>query len=113
MSARPRLRPEPARALDPRAIRRDFPIFEHNPGLVFLDTAASAQKPDAVIETVVDFYRTDYANVHRGAYRLSERSTARFEAARESVRRFLNAADPSEIVFVRGATEAINLVAQS
>ncbi|TWB39187.1 aminotransferase class V-fold PLP-dependent enzyme [Nitrospirillum pindoramense] len=98
---------------DPLAIRRQFPIFGRNPGLVFLDTAASAQKPRAVIDGVAEFYRTDYANVHRGVYGLSARSTARFEAARETVARFLNAADPSEIVFVRGATEGINLVAQS
>ena len=98
---------------DPRRIKRDFPIFEHNPGLVFLDSAASAQKPASVIDEVAEFYRTDYANVHRGVYRLSARSTDRFEAARETVRRFLNAPDAREIVFVRGATEAINLVAYS
>src|SRR6266404_930696 len=99
--------------LDVRRIRRDFPIFERNPGLVFLDTAASAQKPKPVIDGVAEFYRTDYANVHRGVYRLSARSTDRFEEAREKVRAFLNAADEREIGFVRGATEAINLVAQS
>ena len=97
---------------DPMALRAEFPIFANNPGLVFLDTAASSQKPAAVIDGVADFYRTDYANVHRGIYRLSARSTERFEAARTRVRRFINAADDSEIVFVRGATEALNLVAQ-
>ena len=102
-----------AGGLDPHRLRREFPIFEHNPGLVFLDSAASAQKPRQVIDGIAEFYRTDYANVHRGVYRLSERSTDRFEAARETVRAFLNAADEREIVFVRGATEAINLVAQS
>ncbi len=76
-------------------------------------SGASAQKPASVIDRVADFYRTDYANVHRGVYRLSARSTELFEEAREKVQRFLNAADPREIVFVRGATEAINLVAQS
>jgi len=104
---------ERALALDPRRIRRDFPIFGSNPGLVFLDSAASAQKPAAVIDEVSEFYRTDYANVHRGVYRLSARSTERYEAARETARRFLNAAHASEIVFVRGATEGINLVAYS
>jgi cysteine desulfurase / selenocysteine lyase len=99
--------------LDPRVVKRDFPIFATNPGLVFLDTAASAQKPAAVIDEVSEFYRTDYANIHRGVYRLSARSTERYEAARDTVRRFLNAADRSEIVFVRNATEAINLVASS
>jgi cysteine desulfurase/selenocysteine lyase len=98
---------------DPRQLRRDFPIFERNPGLVFLDSGASAQKPRQVIDGIAEFYRTDYANVHRGVYRLSERSTDRFEEAREKVRAFLNAADEREIVFVRGATEAINLVAYS
>jgi cysteine desulfurase/selenocysteine lyase len=103
----------PSGAFNPRAIRGDFPIFANNPGLVFLDTAASAQKPAAVIDGVADFYRHDYANVHRGVYRLSARSTELYEEAREKVRGFLNAADSSEIVFVRGATEAINLVANT
>jgi cysteine desulfurase/selenocysteine lyase len=102
-----------AGGLDPRRLRREFPIFEHNPGLVFLDSGASAQKPRQVIDAVAEFYRTDYANVHRGVYRLSGRSTDRFEEAREKVRAFLNAESEREIVFVRGATEAINLVAQS
>jgi len=100
-------------ALDPRAVRRDFPVFERNPGLVFLDSGASAQKPAAVIDGVAEYYRSDYANVHRGVYRLSARSTELYEQAREKVRRFLNAADAREIVFVRNATEAINLVANS
>jgi cysteine desulfurase / selenocysteine lyase len=98
---------------DPRRLRREFPIFASNPDLVFLDSGASAQKPRSVIDRVADYYRTDYANVHRGVYRLSARSTELFEEAREKVRCFLNAADRREIVFVRGATEAINLVAQS
>jgi cysteine desulfurase / selenocysteine lyase len=98
---------------DPQALRREFPIYANNPGLVFLDSGASAQKPASVIDRVADYYRTDYANVHRGVYRLSTRSTELYEDARGKVRRFLNAADPGEIVFVRGATEAINLVAQS
>jgi cysteine desulfurase/selenocysteine lyase len=98
---------------DPRQLRREFPIFANNPDLVFLDSGASAQKPRAVIDRIADYYRTDYANVHRGVYRLSARSTELFEEAREKVRRFLNAADPREIVFVRNTTEAINLVAQS
>ena len=96
-----------------RRIRREFPIFDNNPGLVFLDSGASAQKPRQVIDGIADFYRTEYANVHRGVYRLSARSTDRFEEAREKARALLNAAADREIVFVRGATEAINLVAQS
>jgi cysteine desulfurase/selenocysteine lyase len=99
--------------LDARRLRREFPIFETNPGLVFLDSGASAQKPRSVIDGLSDFYRNDYANVHRGVYALSGRSTDLFEEAREKARAFLNAADEREIVFVRGATEAINLIAQS
>jgi cysteine desulfurase / selenocysteine lyase len=101
------------RGFDPRAVRREFPIFTTHPELVFLDSGASAQKPRAVIDGIADFYRTDYANVHRGVYSLSARATDRFEEAREKARAFLNAADEREIVFLRGATEAINLVAQS
>jgi cysteine desulfurase/selenocysteine lyase len=99
--------------LDVARIKREFPIFENNPGLVFLDSGASAQKPRQVIDGIADFYRTDYANVHRGVYRLSARSTDRFEEAREKARALINAEADREIVFVRGATEAINLVAQS
>jgi cysteine desulfurase / selenocysteine lyase len=98
---------------DPRRLRADFPIFANNPNLVFLDSAASAQKPRSVIDGTAQYYRTDYANVHRGVYRLSARSTELYEEARDKVRRFLNAADRREIVFVRNTTEAINLVAQS
>ena len=99
--------------IDPIALRREFPIYENNPGLVFLDSGASAQKPASVIDGVAEFYRRDYANVHRGVYQLSQRSTDAFEAARETTRAFLNAGDANEIVFTRGATESINLVAQS
>ncbi|MGH6989711.1 MAG: aminotransferase class V-fold PLP-dependent enzyme [Stellaceae bacterium] len=99
--------------LDAQAVKRDFPIFAANPGLVFLDSAASAQKPAAVIDGVANFYRTDYANIHRGVYRLSARSTELYEAARARVAKFLNAEHDSEIVFVRGATEGINLIAYS
>src|SRR5260370_6543582 len=102
-----------AGGFDPRGLRREFPIFTSHPDLVFLDSGASAQKPRAVIDGLAEFYRNDYANVHRGVYQLSARSTDRFEEARGKVRAFLNAADAREIVFVRGATEAINLVAQS
>ena len=98
---------------DPLEIKRDFPIFRNNPGLVFLDTAASAQKPQSVVDAVSQFYERDYANVHRGVYSLSQRATDLYEAGRQRVRRFLNARHASEIVFVRGATEGINLVAQS
>jgi cysteine desulfurase/selenocysteine lyase len=100
-------------ALDPAVVKRDFPVFENNPGLVFLDTAASAQKPRSVIDGVAEFYRHDYANVHRGVYRLSARSTELYEEARTRVQLLLNAREAAEIVFVRGTTEGINLVANS
>ena len=112
MSTSMKLKPSFGAAFDPAVLKREFPVFEQHPRLVFLDTAASAQKPRAVIDGIANFYRQDYANVHRGAYDLSVRATERFEAARETARRFLNAAHVSEIVFVRGATEGINLVAQ-
>lgn len=98
------------------SIRADFPALHqkvHGKPLVYLDNAASAQKPRQVIDTVAKFYARDYANVHRGVHTLSERATARFEEARDKVRRFLNAGAREEIVFVRGTTEAINLVAQA
>ncbi len=96
--------------------RADFPILHqevHGKPLVYLDNGASTQKPRAVIDAVGDFYARDYANIHRGVHTLSERATAAFEGARDRVQRFLNAADRREIVFTRGTTEAINLVAAS
>jgi cysteine desulfurase / selenocysteine lyase len=104
---------KPRLKLDPQALRREFPVYQNNPGLVFLDSGASAQKPAVVIDGVAEFYRRDYANVHRGVYQLSQRSTDAFEEARETTRAFLNAGDVNEIVFTRGATESVNLVAQS
>ena len=104
------------KALDARAIRADFPIFEqliHGKPLAFLDSAASSQKPRQMMEAMTEFYSTSYANVHRGVYVLAERATAALEAAREKVRAVVNAPDVREIVFVRNATEAINLVAYS
>ncbi|MDJ0950254.1 MAG: cysteine desulfurase [Alphaproteobacteria bacterium] len=103
-------------SLDVERVRADFPILAREVNgkpLTFLDSAASAQKPRQVIDTVRGVYETEYANIHRGVYFLSERATANFEAARGKVQRFLNAADVSEIVFTRGGTESINLVASS
>ncbi len=97
-------------------VRADFPILQqrvHGKPLVYLDSAATSQKPQAVIDAVVKFYSRDNANVHRGVHQLSERATADYEAARLKVQRFINAAKCKEIVFVRGTTEGINLVAQS
>ncbi len=97
-------------------LRHDFPALSqtvHGNPLVYLDNAATTQKPLAVLHALTDYYTRDCANIHRGVHLLSERATAGYEAARGTVRRFLNASSEREIVFVRGATEAINLVAQS
>lgn len=94
--------------------RADFPILNqqvHGKPLVYLDNAATTQKPKAVIDAIVSYYTADNSNIHRGVHTLSERATARYEAARERVRRFLHAASEQEIIFTRGATESINLVA--
>jgi len=102
--------------LDVEAIRQDFPILSERPygkELVYLDNAASAQKPRQVIERLTHFYEHEYANVHRGLHYLANAATEAFEGARESVRRFLNAVSIEEIIFTRSATEAINLVASS
>lgn len=101
---------------DVARVRADFPILAttvRGKRLAFLDTAASAQRPQAVIDAVVAYERTSHANVHRGVYELSQKATDAFEGARERVRKFLNAASTREIVFTRGTTESINLVAQS
>ena len=106
----------PREALDLKAIREEFPILRqrvHGKPLVYLDNAATTQKPQAVIDRLVRYYTEENANIHRGVHVLSVRATDAYDAARETVRRFLNAADAREIVFVRGATEGINLVAQA
>ena len=103
-------------SLDVNTIREDFPILAqrvHGKPLIYLDNAATSQKPKCVIDTLTRFYQMDNANIHRGVHALSERSTQSYEAARGKVQRFLNAANTREIIFVRGATEAINLVAQT
>ncbi|WP_456476351.1 cysteine desulfurase [Oceanithermus sp.] len=97
---------------DPEAVKRDFPVFANNPGLVFLDSAASSQKPRAVTRAITRYYEHDHANVHRGAYALSTRATEAYETARRQMARFLGA-ETDEIVFVRNATEALNLVAHA
>ena len=102
--------------LDARALRADFPIFEqkiHGKPLAYLDSANSSQKPRQVLDSMTTFYETSYANVHRAVHVLGERATAGLEGAREKVRAFLNAPDVREVIFVRNATEAINLVAYS
>jgi len=101
---------------DVNKIRSDFPILGkrvHDKPLVYADSAASTQKPQAVIDSVVDLYENHYANIHRGVHHLSQKSTALYEGARETVKHFLNAGKVEEIVFVRGTTEGINLIASS
>ena len=97
-------------------IREDFPVLKqtiHGKPLVYLDNAATAQKPFAVIEAIRKFHEVDCANIHRGVHELSQRSTAAYEATRAKMKRFLNARSKSELIFVRGTTEGINLVASS
>src|SRR6201999_1029249 len=110
------VRNDPAAPLDVEALRADFPILAERPygkPLVYLDNAASAQKPRAVIERLTHAYEHEYANVHRGLHYLANAATEAYEGAREKVRAFLNAESTDEIIFTRSATEAINLVAAS
>jgi len=103
-------------AYDVRKVREDFPILQarvHDKPLVYLDNAATTQKPRSVIDAVRRYYEEQNSNIHRGVHALSELATKAFEDVRVKAARFLNAADPREIVFVRGTTEAINLAAQS
>jgi len=103
-------------AFDVEAVRSDFPALQQKMNgkpLIFLDNAATTQKPQSVIDATSHFYSRDNANIHRAAYELAERATRAFEGARDKVKNFLGAADAKEIVFLRGTTEAINLVAQS
>jgi cysteine desulfurase/selenocysteine lyase len=103
-------------AFDPQAIKAQFPILAQTVNgkpLTYLDSAATTQKPQAVIDALVHHYSADNANIHRAVYQLGERSTTAYEAARGSVQRFLNAPEAREIIFTRGATEALNLVASS
>lgn len=102
-------------SFDVARVREDFPVLAeevHGKPLAYLDNAATAQKPRAVIRRLARYYETENSNIHRGVHRLSEQATRAYEDARETVRRFVNAAEDREVVFVRGATEAINLVAR-
>src|SRR5438270_9553820 len=102
--------------IDWTKLRKDFPILDqqvHGKPLVYLDNAATSQKPRAVIDALVHYYEYDNANVHRGIHELSNRATAAYEAARTRAAKFINAKSAEEIVFTRGTTEGINLVANS
>jgi len=108
--------PRPSRPFEVGRVREDFPALrQHVNGkpLIYLDNAATTQKPRSVVEAIRRFYEQDCSNVHRGVHTLSQRATEAYERAREIVRRFLNARSEEEIIFVRGTTEAINLVAHS
>jgi cysteine desulfurase/selenocysteine lyase len=101
---------------DVKQVRRDFPVLDqlvHGKPLVYLDNAATSQKPEAVLDAIDKYYRVGNANIHRGVHYLSERATEEYEGAREKIRGFLHAASAKEIVFVRGATEGVNLVAST
>lgn len=98
---------------DPYLLRREFPVFEHHPGLVYLDNAATTQKPRAVLDAERNFYERQNANAHRGIYPLAADATASYERVREKVRFFLNARHSREVIFTSGTTASINLVAQS
>jgi len=100
-------------ALSLESLKSHFPIFLHRPELVYLDSAATSQKPRSVIEAMTDFYEKENANVHRGLYELSSAATRRFEAVRTKVSDLLHAGDPQTISFTKGTTESINIVAQS
>jgi cysteine desulfurase / selenocysteine lyase len=113
MSANPLAR---STSFNVTAVRRDFPILHqtiNGKPLVYLDNAASSQRPQAVIDAISRYYEHDHANVHRGVHALSQRATDAYEGAREVVRRFINASDTKEVIYTRGTTEAVNLVAQS
>src|ERR1700721_2814711 len=116
ITAEPGISMEPKKKVDWSKLRLDFPILDqqvHGHPLIYFDNAASSQKPRVVIETLVHYYERDNANVHRGIHELSNRATNAFEASRLRPAKFLNAKSDNEIIFTRGTTEGINLVAQS
>src|ERR1700678_2520304 len=103
-------------SFDVERVRADFPILHqkvHGKPLVYLDNAATSQKPRAVIDAIVRYYEGTNANIHRGVHYLSETATADYERARQTAQRFINAPHAHEVIFVRGTTEGINLVAQT
>src|SRR3984893_18509725 len=110
------VRREVSIGFDVEKVREDFPVLKqqiHGKPLVYLDNAATSQKPQTVIDAIVKFYEVDCANIHRGVHELSQRSTAAYEETRAKARRFLNARSQNELIFVRGATEGINLVSSA
>jgi len=100
-------------SLNVEKIRRDFPIFKNNPDLIFLDNASTTQKPQQVIDTLTHYYENYNSNIHRGIYTIAEKATAAYEETRDKVAAFIGTEDRQSIVFTRGTTESINLVASS
>ena len=113
VSTRRHVPPDPSMSLRCAGIFRSWRQQVHGKPLVYFDNGATSQKPHSVIDAVARYYAAENSNIHRGVHSLSERATAAYEAARDKVRRFVNARSDKEIIFVRGTTEAINLVAQS
>src|ERR1035441_10375586 len=110
------VRNEIAAGFDVQKVREDFPVLKqtvHGMPLVYLDSAATAQKPSVVVDAIRHFHEVDCANIHRGVHELSQRSTAAYEETRSKVKRFLNSRTTDELIFVRGTTEGINLVSSS
>ena len=97
---------------DVESIRKDFPIFKNNPNLIYFDNASTTQKPQAVIDSIVNFYSNYNANIHRGLYGIAEEATMQFENARNTIAKFINASD-KEIILTKGTTESINIIAYS
>jgi len=97
--------------LNPTQIKKDFPIFTHHPDLVYLDSGATSLKPQSVIEKITEYYAQYSANIHRGIYKISEKASEEYEDTRSVIAQFINAPSPSEIIFTRGTTEGINLIA--
>ena len=100
-------------SLNVEKIRTDFPIFQNNPDLIFLDNSSTTQKPQKVLDTLTHYYENYNSNIHRGIYTIAEKATAAYEETRDKVAQFISAEDRRSIVFTRGTTESINLVASS
>ena len=98
---------------NPNTLKKDFPIFSQDRGLVYLDTTATSLKPRAVIDALTSYYNTYSANIYRGIYSISEKATSAYENTREAVAKFINASSSEEVIFTRNTTESLNLIAYS
>src|SRR3989338_569817 len=99
--------------MDIKSVKSQFPIFNHNPELVYLDSSATSLKPKIVVDKLTEYYEHYSANIYRGVYKISEKATAEFEETRKIIGKFVNAKKTEEIIFTRGSTESLNLVAYS